>query len=116
MSILLVEDDRDLATPWFEYLRAKGHHTEVRHTVAEARRVLLTDPPDLLIVDYTLPDGTAADVLQIVAADEASRTKVIVCSGHGHDLPGITLGSGATVLAKPFRLDQLDATIFALLG
>lgn len=116
MSILLIEDDRDLALLWREYLEAKGHPTRLAHSVADATEALTGNMPALLIVDYTLPDGTALDILTHVDALDAVRPHVVVCSGHGHDLPGKVLASGAYILAKPFRLDQLSATVNALLG
>ncbi len=116
MSILLIEDDRDLALLWREYLEANGHPTELAHSVADATRALTEKVPGLLIADYTLPDGTALDILAHVEAIGDARPQVVVCSGHGHDLPGKVLASGAYILAKPFRLDQLSATVKALLG
>ena len=116
MSILLVEDDRDLAMLWREYLEAKGHPTDVRHNVADAREAITRQMPALLIVDYTLPDGTASDVVAHLDDDDRDRPRIVVCSGHGYDLPTSLLSAGAYVLAKPFRLDQLDATVKALLG
>jgi len=112
MPILLVEDDQDLAALWREYLISKGLPTEVRHTVAEARKAISELELDLLIVDYTLPDGTAEDVLAAVRAS-GTAAKVILCSGHGYDLPDAVLDQ-VYVLAKPFRLDALEAAIRAL--
>jgi len=40
MSILLIEDDRDLALLWREYLEAKGHPTRLAHSVADATQAL----------------------------------------------------------------------------
>ena len=83
--------------------------------MADAREAITAQMPELLIVDYTLPDGTASDVLAHLDNDERKRPRVVVCSGHGYDLPVSLLKAGAHVLAKPFRLDQLDATVKALL-
>jgi signal transduction histidine kinase/CheY-like chemotaxis protein len=61
--ILLVEDDLDLATvilSGFEASCARGEEVVIEHvtTVQQAKQTCLAAPPDILILDIRLPDGT----------------------------------------------------------
>jgi signal transduction histidine kinase/CheY-like chemotaxis protein len=61
--ILLVEDDLDLATvilSGFEASSVRGEEVVIEHvtTVQQAKATCLIAPPDILILDIKLPDGT----------------------------------------------------------
>jgi DNA-binding response OmpR family regulator len=117
MQILLVENDRDLAELWGEYLRARGHDAEVANSVSHGIEKIRARTPELLIVDYSLGDGTASDVIDATESLlKAHHTAVWACSGHGRDLPEGLLEKTTGVLAKPFRLDQLDAIVRRLIA
>jgi DNA-binding response OmpR family regulator len=78
--MLVVEDDRttcDLLRAIFAHL---GWQVAVASTVAEALS-LLDPPPDLLILDLTLPDGDGTDILRHVRTAHLP-TRVAVTTGH----------------------------------
>jgi signal transduction histidine kinase/CheY-like chemotaxis protein len=61
--ILFVEDDEDFATvvvSGFEASSAHGEPVSIQHvgTLQEAKDACLMSPPNILILDLTLPDGT----------------------------------------------------------
>jgi PAS domain S-box-containing protein len=63
--ILLLEDDRahqDLALRGFRD-NPELFRVTVAKTISEARQVLESDPPDLIITDWILPDGKGLDIL-----------------------------------------------------
>jgi DNA-binding response OmpR family regulator len=109
-TILLVDDERDLVDLWREYLAAQGHLALVAHDVRAAAATLQRVSPDVVVVDFQLPDGSAADVISALRAC-GHAAPVILCSGRGDDLPMSLLGGGHLILGKPFRLDQLDEAI-----
>lgn len=61
MRILVVEDERQLAGHLTRALVRHGHFASAVHDGAEALRLLLADPPDLVVLDLNLPglDGLA---------------------------------------------------------
>lgn len=79
-TLLLVEDDRDLATALQSILEQEGHAVEVVGTLAEARATLDERLPEILLLDLGLPDGSGLDLLdEIRATDEVLG--VIVLTG-----------------------------------
>lgn len=79
-TLLLVEDDRDLATALQSILEQEGHAVEVAGSLAEARATLDERLPEILLLDLGLPDGSGLDLLdEIRATDEVLG--VIVLTG-----------------------------------
>src|SRR5579864_6130459 len=63
-QIVIVEDDRGCADFLVTWLRLACDLEVVgaAHSVADAKRVLTSTRPRLLLTDYRLPDGTGAEV------------------------------------------------------
>jgi len=86
-------------------------------TVAEARRLLPTAKPHLVVVDMRLPDG---DGLEVVAAAKRLRPQpaVVVLTNYGYDqLRATCLEAGADqFLDKRTEFDRLPAIVADLCG
>ncbi|HEX8203502.1 MAG TPA: response regulator [Isosphaeraceae bacterium] len=101
--MLLVEDDRTTC----ELLRAifghLGWQVAVASTVAEGLR-LLDPPPDLLVLDLTLPDGDGTDILRQVRTAHLP-TRVAVTTGHDPSLlPAVASLRPDALLQKPIEV------------
>jgi DNA-binding response OmpR family regulator len=88
-----------------------GRRVTVAHNVADAVRAGSADPPDLLLLDLTLPDGDGLDVhRQLESRGVHPKATVAVT---GHDDPATQercLASGVTaVMAKPIATRELLA-------
>lgn len=70
LRILVVEDDADARETLVMLLCALGHDADGREDVASARAALEGGAFDLTLIDYTLPDGTGADVARVARAGE----------------------------------------------
>lgn len=104
--VLLVEDELELQVLWAEILEARGYDVQTASTVAASTKLLAAASPpfDLALIDWTLPDGTGAEVIAEVARSKGATSSVIT-SGLGNRLPP---GHGADeVLPKPFRIREL---------
>lgn len=116
ISVLLVEDDRDLNRGLSLGLRRQGYSVVSALTAAEGLRVVADPevPVDVVVMDLHLPDTWGA-----VAAMENRRYRpdlpVIFISGALLGDPVLastsTEASGVTILAKPFPLSSLLAEI-----
>jgi CheY-like chemotaxis protein len=113
--IMLVEDDPDIAVLTSISLGELGgyevvHHSDGRSALAGVK----TDAPDLLLLDYTLPDMTGADVLLAVQArEETSQIPAIfmtasVMPEHVGRLKEL---GALEVFAKPFDPLTLPARV-----
>ncbi len=84
--ILLVEDDEDLATVVLSGFRTAGEHTPISidhvSSVADAETYCERTPPDLLILDLTLRDGSGFALVDWLRQQPKLRTlPLVVYSG-----------------------------------
>lgn len=115
-SILLVEDDTDLAFAiklWFE---RKGYAIQNVTTGAEAFECIRFDQFDLIILDGHLPDMTGVEICTQYRTN-GGTSPVLMLSGLSNDAEiAAGLAAGANeYLAKPFVMTELAKRIDALL-
>lgn len=115
-SVLLIEDERDLADEICGALRAGG--LEVRHenTLADGLRVARSGAATVLVVDRMLGEDDGLSIVETLRG-EGSALPVLVISGLSSvddRIRGLKAG-GDDYLVKPFALGELSARIEALL-
>jgi DNA-binding response OmpR family regulator len=115
-SILIVEDNTDLAYGLQNNLEIEGYEVEVagdgRAGLARAR----THRPDLVILDLMLPGLDGYRVLKTLR-DEGHDMPVLILTAHGQEadkVRGFRLGADDYV-TKPFGLLELMARVGALI-
>ncbi|MDR2888379.1 MAG: response regulator transcription factor [Lachnospiraceae bacterium] len=111
--ILIIEDDKEIATMLSEYLTRNGFCTQVAGNGPEGLHQALTASFDCLLLDLMLPYKSGDVVLKQLR--EASQVPVIVLSAKGLTQNKVELFAlGADdYLTKPFDLDELLARIHA---
>lgn len=117
-SILLVEDDEDVADIILDVLEEADCHAHAVRTMAEALRVIQTENVDLIILDRNLPDGRGDHLCRTVKSrDGAVFLPILMLTAHSSVADRITgLQVGADdYLTKPFDIDELLARVRALL-
>jgi two-component system response regulator CpxR len=115
LSVLIVDDDRELAQMLTEYLNADGFTTEVAHDGNTALTRLNATKFDLVILDVMLPSLNGFDVLRSLR--QTLSVPVIMLTAHGTDVDrivGLELGAD-DYLPKPFNPRELVARIRAVL-
>lgn len=77
---MLIVEDNELVTGALRILfEETGHRVAVAHSVAEAVATGTATPPDLLLLDLTLPDGDGLEVArQLTAAGVTPRATVAI--------------------------------------
>jgi DNA-binding response OmpR family regulator len=108
-SILVIEDDPDIAELLRRTLSAAGMTTSIAVTADEGIRAANRLRPDAMLLDLDLPDADGLDVLPALR----SIAPVIVLTGrHGEDSMIKGLQTGADdYLTKPFSPRELVARI-----
>jgi DNA-binding response OmpR family regulator len=76
--ILVVEDDPDIAGLLGRHMRKAGFEVEVQASGREALRSIEERPPDLVILDWMLPDVPGPEVCRIVLCNEKTAGVGIV--------------------------------------
>ncbi len=120
LNVLLVEDETLFAKSVLKRLEKEKYKGNIVSTIADARNVIKTELPDLLLLDIRLPDGNGLDLLaEIRSRDDASwkSLPVIVMTAYGElDDAIAAMKLGATdYLKKPVDLDDLVLTISKVL-
>lgn len=113
-AILIVEDEADLREMLAESLEQAGHTIYTAATVSEARKQLEQYQPDLVLLDWMLPDTSGLNWLrQIRRIDRFRALPVIMLTARGEVGDRVAgLDSGADdYIVKPFSLKELQARI-----
>ena len=115
-TILLGEDEVQLAAGLRLNFELEGYAVEWAATGAEARRAWASVQPDLVILDVRLPDVSGFQLLQEVKQKDV-RLPVLILTACGEDLDRITgLSLGADdYLTKPFNLEELILRVRGML-
>lgn len=112
-TILIVDDHRVTRLGLAEMLANAGYTVITSGTFEEARDILASDPPDLLIVDVRLGSFNG---LQLVISGR-KRVPAIVITGYADPvLEAEARRGGAEYLVKPFDPDRLITIIREKLG
>ncbi len=110
VRVVVVEDQTDLRELLVFALETSGFEVQAAASMHEARALLEgRKDVDVLVADYTLPDGSGSDLVELC---EAARPRLcILLSGHdARDLPGDGFD---VVLTKPVLPEKLVAAIRA---
>jgi two-component system, OmpR family, alkaline phosphatase synthesis response regulator PhoP len=117
-SILIVEDDSDIAELIAHYLRGAGHQVHRIASGAEVMPRLRAHPADLVILDVMLPGVDGFAVCEAIRAEPAtSEVAVIMLTARGEEsdrVGGLERGADDYV-TKPFSPKELTARVAALL-
>jgi DNA-binding response OmpR family regulator len=117
-SILVVEDDLDIAALIAHYLEKAGHRVDRVTSGTDVLPRLRKAPPDLVILDLMLPGVDGLVVCQAMRADPAlAGIPIIMLTARGEEsdrVSGLELGADDYV-TKPFSPKELSARVTALL-
>lgn len=115
-SILLVEDDRGLRELLTEELEAEGYRVTACAAAGEARRVLESSPPGLLISDLRLPDASGLTLLPAARQAEPAPAVLIITAFGSVQQAVEALKAGADdFLTKPLEMDHFLLAVTRLL-
>jgi signal transduction histidine kinase/ActR/RegA family two-component response regulator len=113
-KILVVEDDADVRRVIVECLGLIGYSVSEAPNGTEGLAVLRASRPDLLMVDYAMPDMTGAEVISR-AREIAGDIPVILATGYADMAAVERLAGKPDILRKPFDMTTLgDAVAGAL--
>ena len=95
-----------------DFLESKGFAVEEAGDCNQGQRAVAKLPPDIVILDYMLPDGNALDLLPRLRSIDPDLP-VIILTGHGSiDLAVKAIQQGAeNFLVKPVELPALQVIL-----
>lgn len=106
-AALVLEDDVASAKAYKRMLEALGYTVRLTHCIADARIVIRSMVPDIMLIDIGLPDGNGLDLMEELRND--TRGRFIVISGDKSQQAMIKSirHRAVEVLHKPVDLAQL---------
>lgn len=121
--VLVVDDEESIRRTIDKVLSLEGYSVTTVSDGNRALRALDGDVFDLLIIDIYMPDLDGIGVLRELRRRKDSTPVLAVSGGgespHSFDSRGalsVAQAFGATVLAKPFTVDELLGGVRAALG
>ncbi|MCL2587935.1 MAG: response regulator transcription factor [Oscillospiraceae bacterium] len=113
--ILLVEDDPMITTGLVYALEQEGYAVTHCGAVADALRAVQTTAFDLAILDMQLPDGTGAEVQEVLRHTNTAVIFLTVVDDEGNIVRAFEYGA-ADYVTKPFRLREFLARVKRVLS
>lgn len=114
-TILLVEDNPEIQKVNKRMLELYGYTVAVAFDIEQAWRCMEEAPPDLLVLDIMLPDGSGLAFCEQVREKSDTPILFLTALGEKDDIVGGLRKGGDDYLAKPYDYDVLLARIEALL-
>ena len=113
--VLVVDDEPQILRALRTSLRGAGYDVETADTAEAALVALAANPPDAVVLDLVLPDGSGTDVCRELRT--WSAVPVIVLSVVGDEAEKVAaLDAGADdYVTKPFGIEELLARLRAAL-
>jgi DNA-binding NtrC family response regulator len=114
--VLIVDDEPSVRFGVSDFLRGRGFLVEEAESCGQAEAAFRKSPPAVAIVDYSLPDGNALELLPRLKELDAT-VPVLILTAHGSvDLAVRAIKEGAEqFLTKPVQLEALTVIVERLI-
>ena len=115
IRLLLVDDEAALREPLADYLVRQGFSVTEAASAAQARSLLKTELPDLVLLDIMMPGEDGLSLCRHLAETHAIPTILLTAKGEATDrIVGLEIGADDYVV-KPFEPRELVARIRSVL-
>jgi DNA-binding response OmpR family regulator len=106
--ILLIEDDREIATTIRSVLESAGYEVDYASNGRDGQRLISEQPPDLVITDMMMPQLGGFPVLEFLKRLPQPPRVIMITANEGgrHKAYAEMLGV-SDYLRKPFAMDVL---------
>ncbi|GEP97732.1 response regulator transcription factor [Chitinophaga cymbidii] len=116
MKILIIEDEKELATNIAAYLKAENYRCEFAETFRSAIEKVSVYEYDCILLDLMLPDGDGLKILEALKKENKQDGIIIISTKQAIEDKIAGLKSGADdYLTKPFHLSELSARIYSVI-
>ena len=108
---LLVDDDSDAAETMAMLIANEGFTVATAGSLREARRQMVLQEPDIVLLDLMLPDGSGMEL--IAEVKHLPNAELVLITGHASldtSIQALRLGA-SDYLVKPMSLKQLQGVL-----
>lgn len=117
-TILVVEDEGDVAEVLSHSLRREGFRVLTASEAAEGLAVMLSERPDIVLLDVMMPGITGWEMLERMRQDDATRripVIVVTVLEEPRFVEKAAEYDAAGYIRKPFRPEEVLRTIRSVL-
>jgi DNA-binding NtrC family response regulator len=111
MRVLLVDDERSIRLTLGDALEDAGHRVKRCENVAQAREALDEGPPDCLVTDLCLPDGSGLDLLPLARQRNPAVALLVITAHQTVETAIEATKAGADYIIKPFLNEEVIARL-----
>lgn len=119
MKILLIEDDVNIQRITKLVVEKSGHQVLQAELGADGIAMSRTSSPDVILLDYNLPDFDGPTILKELLSHETTRAIPVIfltaIAGSGEDAAFLRMGARG-LISKPFKATTLLAEIGKVLA
>lgn len=118
LSVLIVEDDYAIQDMLYHFLSTRNFAVLAAHDGKQALDLLLDNNPDLILIDWMLPDLSGLQVIKHIRRNSVQKDiPIMMLTARAEETDKIEgLDSGADdYMTKPLSLRELHARIRALI-
>ncbi len=111
-KILIVDDEPDICFLFGRILQKRNLRTDFAKNLAEASHSVILEPPSLIFLDNSLPDGQGMDFIPFLK-DHYPDTRIILITANDGSMDKIrALQQGADdFLGKPLSLELINRAL-----
>ena len=113
--VLVVDDEQQILRALQTSLRGAGYEVETADTVERALAAAAMRPPEAVILDLVLPDGTGTDVVRELRSWSSAPVIVLSAVGDEHEKIAALDAGADDYVTKPVGIDELVARLRAVL-
>ena len=115
-TILIVEDEKELAQDIVKYLSGQNYVCEVAENYNQATDKIAVYQYDCILLDLMLPDGNGLALLEQLKRENKQDGVIIISAKNSIEdkVKGLQIGAD-DYLAKPFHHSELSARIHSLI-
>ena len=116
MKLLIIEDEKELASSIASYLKNENYTCEVASNYKQALDKIETSDYECIALDITLPGGSGMQLLKELKNNKKTDGVIIISAKNSIEdrINGLRLGAD-DFLVKPFHLSELAARINAII-
>ena len=116
IDIYYVEDDESISQTVKAFLEKLGYKISVFRTIADAKQALKNTCPDMVLVDWNMPDGNGNELCQWIRSVYKELPIIfLTVRGDTCDIVSGFQNGADDYVVKPFELEVLLSRIRALL-
>jgi len=108
---LIVDDDPEILQVLDEFVKREGFAVTSARTLGEAREATAANPPDILVIDIHLPDGSGLDLLNGFEANVAPEVVLITGNASVETAVDALRRGAADYLTKPVDFARLKMVL-----